>query len=151
MKEHHVPGVAIVGIENRHIAWERQYGVRTAGKPDEVRGDTVFEAASMSKPLAAYAALKLAEQGKLDLDRPLYEYLHEPYLKDEPLHRKITARMVMSHTTGFPNWRPGGWLGSEPLTVDFEPGTKSGYSGEGFLYLQRVLGHTSRASRSKNT
>lgn len=141
MKEHKVAGVAIVGIEDRHIAWERQYGVRTAGTSDSVRGDTVFEAASMSKPLAAYAALKLAEQGKLDLDRPLYEYLDEPYLKDEPLHRKITARMVMSHTTGFPNWRPGGWLGSEPLTVNFEPGSKFGYSGEGFLYLQRVLEH----------
>lgn len=149
MKEHNVPGVAIVGIENRHIAWERQYGVRTAGKPDEVRGDTIFEAASMSKPLAAYAALKLVEQGKLDLDRPLCEYLDEPYLKDELLHLKITARMVMSHTTGFPNWRPGGWRGSSPLVVKFEPGTKFGYSGEGFLYLQRVLEHITNETFEK--
>ena len=139
MAKHKVPGVSIVGIEGRHIAWERQYGVRAADQPEEVRSDTIFEAASMSKPLAAYAALKLVEQGRLDLDRPLRDYLDRPYLSNEPLHLKITVRMVLSHTTGFPNWRPGGWRAGGPLTVQFEPGTKFGYSGEGFLYLQRVL------------
>lgn len=139
MAEHHVPGVAVVGLENGRIAWERQYGVKKAGDREPVGHETLFEAASMSKPMAAYAVLKLVEQGKLDLDRPLGEYLPEPYLKDEPRHRKITARMVLSHTTGFPNWRPGGWQAGGPLGVSFEPGSKFGYSGEGFLYLQRVV------------
>ncbi len=141
MEKYRVPGVSIVGIEDRRIAWERQYGVRCAGKPELVDNQTLFEACSMSKPPAAYVALKLVEEGKLDLDRPLAEYLDKPYLPDEPLHLKITARMVLTHTTGFPNWRDGGWRGSKPLSVLREPGTKYGYSGEGFWYLQQVIEH----------
>jgi CubicO group peptidase (beta-lactamase class C family) len=95
----------------------------------------------MSKLLMAYAALKLVEQGKLDLDRSLAEYLDKPYLPDEPRHRRITARMVLSHTTGFPNWRTNGWQKGGPLPLLHEPGTRFTYSGEGFLYLQRVVEH----------
>jgi CubicO group peptidase (beta-lactamase class C family) len=141
MTQHHVPGVAIVGIENRRLAWERFYGVGRAGRPEPVDARTVFEAASMSKLLMAYAALKLVEQGKLDLDRSLAEYLDQPYLPDEPRHRRITARMVLSHTTGFPNWRTNGWQKGGPLPLLYDPGTRFTYSGEGFLYLQRVVEH----------
>jgi CubicO group peptidase (beta-lactamase class C family) len=141
MTQHHVPGVAIVGIENRRLAWERFYGIRCAGRPEPVNAQTVFEAASMSKLLMAYVALKLVEQGKLDLDRSLAEYLDQPYLPDEPRHRRITARMVLSHTTGFPNWRTNGWQKGGPLPLLFDPGTRFTYSGEGFLYLQRVVEH----------
>ncbi len=144
MAKHKVPGVSIVGLENRRIAWERQYGVRRAGKPARVVAQTSFEAASMSKLPAAYLALKLVEQGKLDLDRPLCEYLDRPYLTNEPLHLKITARMVLSHTTGFPNWRKDGWRSGGPLPVQFEPGTTFTYSGEGFTYLQRVMERITR-------
>ena len=141
MAIYNVPGVSIVGIENREIAWDRQYGVLRAGSEKKVDRNTIFEACSMTKPILAYLALKLMEQGKLDLDRPLVEYLDKPYLDDQPLHKRITARMVLSHTSGFPNWRPGGWQSGNPLIVEFEPGTKFGYSGEGFLYLQRVIEH----------
>jgi len=141
MAAYHVPGVSIVGIENRRIAWERHYGVRSAGRPDKVDRDTVFEACSMTKTPFAHVALKLVERGRLQLDRPLVSYLAQPYLDDEPLHKRITARMVLSHTTGFPNWRKGGWRKGGKLPVLFEPGTKFGYSGEGFLYLQRVVEH----------
>jgi CubicO group peptidase (beta-lactamase class C family) len=95
----------------------------------------------MSKVVFTYVVLKLVEQGKLDLDRPLVEYLDKPYLKDEPLHKQITARMVLTHRTGFPNWRKGGWRKGGPLPVKFTPGTEYGYSGEGYLYLQRVVEH----------
>jgi CubicO group peptidase (beta-lactamase class C family) len=141
MALYNVPGVSIAGIENREIAWDRQYGVLRAGSEKKVDRNTIFEACSMSKPVLAYLALKLVEQGKLDLDRPLVEYLDKPYLDDQPLHKRITARIVLSHTTGFPNWRPWGWQSSNPLIVEFEPGTRFGYSGEGFLYLQRVIEH----------
>lgn len=141
MAKHNVPGVSIVGLEQRRIAWSRQYGVRRAGGADPVTARTLFEAASMSKPVSAYAALKLVEQGKLDLDRPLHEYLGRPYIPDQPLHLKITARMVLSHTTGFPNWRVGG-----RLRVNSIPGTRFTYSGEGFTYLQRVLEHVTGES-----
>ncbi len=136
MESFHVPGVSIVGIEDRRIAWDRHYGVRRAGDTTKVDRNTVFEACSLSKPVFAYPVLKLVERGKLDLDRPLVGYLKEPYLPDEPLHKKITARMVLSHTSGFPNWRKGA---SGKLPVGFEPGTRFEYSGEGFLYLQRVV------------
>ncbi|MBM3860014.1 MAG: hypothetical protein FJ395_10230 [Verrucomicrobia bacterium] len=135
MSKHRVPGAAVVGIENRRIAYEKYLGIRQNGQSALVDGNTLFEAASMTKPLAAYAALKLVEQGRLDLDRPLVSYLPEPYLKDEPLHRKITARMALTHTSGFPNWRPKG----KPLKVLHEPGTAYRYSGEGFQFLQRVM------------
>lgn len=135
MSKHRVPGVGVVAIENRRIAWERYFGVREAGKSDLVNAATVFEAASMTKPLAAHAALKLVEQGRLDLDKPLTTYLPEPYLKNEPLHEKITARMALTHSGGFPNWRPKGGA----LKVLHEPGTAFRYSGEGILFLQRVI------------
>ena len=134
-----VPGVAVAGISRCRVAWHREFGVRTAGKPARVARDTVFEACSMSKTPFAYVVLKLVEQGALDLDRPLADYLDKPYIPDQPRHTKITARMALSHTTGFPNWRKGGCQGGGPLPVLFEPGTKFGYSGEGFLYLQRVV------------
>ena len=117
MDEFHVPGVSIVGIEDRRIAWERQYGVRKAGAAEKVDRDTVFEACSMSKPPLAYLVLKLVERGEFELDRTLVEYLDKPYLKDEPLHRRITARMVLTHTSGFPNWRDGGWRKGGPLPL----------------------------------
>jgi CubicO group peptidase (beta-lactamase class C family) len=141
MAKHHVPGVAIAGIADRRLAWHRQYGVRRASSSDAVTPETLFEAASMSKPVGAYVALKLVESGKLDLDRPLHEYLRRPYVPDQPLHLKITARMTLAHRTGFPNWRKGGWRAGGPLPVNFEPGTRFGYSGEGYTYLQRVIEH----------
>lgn len=135
MTRHRVPGVSVVAIENHRIAWERHFGARQAGQGALVTADTRFEAASMTKPLAAHAALKLVEQGRLDLDRPLVAYLPEPYLQGEPLHETITARMVLCHTSGFPNWRPKDGV----LKVLHEPGTAYRYSGEGFVLLQRVI------------
>jgi len=136
MADLQVPGVSISVIFDGKIAWHKGYGVVRADKLIQVTPKTVFEACSMSKGAFTYVILKLVEQRKLDLDRPLVEYLPAPYFKDEPKHKLITARMVMIHTTGFPNWRKGG-----PLPVQFTPGTKYGYSGEGYLYLQRVVEH----------
>ena len=136
-----VPGVSISVIAEGRIAWHKGYGVMRAGEPERVTPATVFEACSMSKVAFTYVVMKLVEQGRLDLDRTLVEYLDKPYLEDEPLHKLITARMVITHRTGFPNWREGGWRGDNPLPVNFKPGTQYGYSGEGYLYLQRVVEH----------
>ena len=139
MKKHHVPGVSVTLVEAERVQWTGVFGVThvKTGKPVTV--NTLFEAASMSKPLFAYAVLKLVEDGKLELNRPLVEYLPKPYLTNQPAHRKITARMVLTHQSGFPNWRKDGWRSKHPLKLKFEPGTRFGYSGEGFLYLQRVV------------
>ena len=134
-----VPGVSVALVLDGRIAWREEYGGRRAGHAEPVVEASTMEACSMSKPLFAYAVMGLVEEGRLDLDRPLVEYLEQPYLPDEPLHRKITARMVLTHTSGFPNWREGGWRGGGPLPVFFAPGTRFQYSGEGFLYLQRVV------------
>lgn len=143
MREHHTPGVSVALVDAGRIAWTGCYGVQAKGDPAPVTPETVFEACSMSKPLFAYGFLKLVEQKQFDLDKPLVNYLARPDLKDQPLHRQITAKMVLTHTTGFPNWRKGGWRAGGKLPVRFQPGSRFGYSGEGFWYLQRVVEHVS--------
>jgi CubicO group peptidase (beta-lactamase class C family) len=136
MEANHVPGVSIALIQNHRLTWTGQYGVTSAEARQPVKPETIFEAASMSKPVATYITLQLVQEGKLDLDTPLVEYLGHPYIEDEPLHQQITARMVLSHRTGFPNWRRG-----KPLVPEFVPGTGAIYSGEAFWFLQKVIEH----------
>ena len=139
MEEHHVPGVAIAVISEGRVAWSKAYGVSDAASKTPVTSETLFEAASMSKPVFAILALQLADAGRLDLDRPLVEYSSELAVPNQADRRRITARMALSHTAGFPNWRPGGEEREGPLPLLFEPGTRFGYSGEGVFYLQRVV------------
>jgi CubicO group peptidase (beta-lactamase class C family) len=96
---------------------------------------TVFQAASLSKQALLYAALKTVEAGKLDLERPLSQYLDKPYEADDPDLSRITARHVLTHTTGWPNWLDAG----KPIQRRRPPGEQWGYSGAGFVYLQKVL------------
>jgi len=141
MNELHVPGASIALIADRQVVWSKSFGVADVRSGKPVTGGTLFEACSMSKPVFAYLVIKLVELGKLDLDRPLAEYLPEgdpPAQKDKDF---ITARMVLSHTTGFPNWRKGDEERQGPLPVKFRPGSRFSYSGEGIFYLQRVVEH----------
>ena len=139
MEAQRVPGVSVAAIENRRLAWSRGFGVRCAGARDIVGPDTVMEACSMSKPFFAYMLLAAVEQQNFDLDKPLVDYLGADYIDGDPRHRTITARMALSHTTGLPNWRRGGWRSDSPMSLAFTPGTKFRYSGEGFLMLQRAV------------
>jgi len=132
MEQAQVPGVSLAVIRG-HDVRVKTYGVTKAGTGDRVSEKTVFEAASLSKPVFAYAVMKLVEQGKLDLDKPLSEYVKEAFI-DDPRVGKITARIALSHRTGFPNWRQ-----DKPLQILFEPGTRFSYSGEGYVYLQRAV------------
>lgn len=142
MNELKVPGVSISLIQNKEIAWSKCFGVSDASLKTEVTDKTMFEACSMSKPVFAYLVLKLAEQGKLELDKPLYDYLPEKFIcEDEDYPKQITARMILSHTSGLPNWRKGSEENESPLPIYFKPGTKFQYSGEGIYYLQRVVEH----------
>jgi CubicO group peptidase (beta-lactamase class C family) len=93
----------------------------------------------MTKPVFGYLVMQLVELGKLELDRPLVDYLDPASLRAYPDRRRITARMVLSHTSGLPNWRKGEEERDGPLPVTFTPGSKFGYSGEGFYYLQQVV------------
>ena len=145
MRQYQVPGVSLAGIEDGNLAWTRQFGVRSIETRQAVTVNTIFEACSMTKPLFAYAMLKLVEQQIIDLDVPLVQYLGRPYIENEPLHQKITARMVLTHTSGLPNWRPEGRDSEVPPVLHFEPGSDFMYSGEGFWFLQRVVEHLTGA------
>jgi CubicO group peptidase (beta-lactamase class C family) len=135
MREGDVPGLSVALIRDARVVWHRGFGVSNADTKEPVGDGTVFEAASLSKPVFAYAVLKLVDAGKLALDRPLSEYAPEAYAGDDRRAALITARMVLEHTTGFQNEvGPAG-----PLKIHFTPGERFSYSGEGFLYLQRVV------------
>ena len=139
MKEHHVPAVSIALVKDREVAFSKAWGVADAKTGAPATTATLFEAASMTKPAFAYVALKLAAEGRLDLDRPLAEVVDLPSVPGQPELSKVTPRMVLSHTSGLPNWRPGGEERDGPLPVLFEPGSRFGYSGEAFFQLQRAV------------
>jgi len=136
---HHVPGLAIALIRDGRHVWSRGYGLRAAGSGEAVTPDTVFEAASMSKPVLALLAMQLVDGRRLHLDRPLVDYGPDTLVPDLPEKRLVTARMVLSHTSGYPNWRPGGEEREGPLPLLFRPGARFGYSGEAIFYLQRRM------------
>jgi CubicO group peptidase (beta-lactamase class C family) len=129
-----IPGMSLAVISEGNVIYTGGYGVKSADTKDKVTTNTVFDAASLSKPVFAYAVLKFVESGLLDLDKPLYQYLPYEDIQHDNRYKQITARMVLSHSTGFPNWR-----GGDSLRIHFEPGKQFRYSGEGFVYLQKVV------------
>jgi len=134
MKRHRVPGLSAAVIQDGVVTGSHSRGLMNVDKGEPISADTVFEAASLTKPVYAYMALGLHEQGVLGLDEPLGRYLREPYIDDERVGR-ITMRDVLRHTPGFPNWRPKGG----ELQLKYEPGSRFSYSGEGYKYLQTVV------------
>jgi CubicO group peptidase (beta-lactamase class C family) len=152
MKEAKVHGLAITVFNNNKPVYKKTFGYKRIDHKTSIKPNTNFYGASLSKAVFAVLVMKYVEEGKLDLDKPLQEYLPKPIyeytptakwhdnysdLKADTLYKKITARMCLMHSTGFPNWR---WDESDQkLRVKFEPGTKYGYSGEGMVYLQVVM------------
>lgn len=128
-----VPGVAIAVVDRGRLAWSGSFGVKSILARDPVREDTLFEAASMTKPVFAYVVMRLADEKRLDLDTPLVAYRRPAYLGKDPNLERITARHVLEHSTGLPNWA------SEPLVTNSAPGSGYSYSGEAFIWLQLVV------------
>lgn len=135
LKECVVPGLSIAVIKDGRQIWSRGFGVRNARSREPVDADTVFEAASVSKTVFAYAALKACEEKVIGLDAPLSSYAKTPFIANEPRIARVTARHVLSHTAGFPDWRSSG----EVFRIHSNPGEKFHYSGEGYYYLQSIL------------
>jgi CubicO group peptidase (beta-lactamase class C family) len=132
-----IPGISFALIKDGKLAYHKTYGVRNSMTGDKVEDQTLFEAASITKPVFAFAVERLADRGVIDLDKPLYEYLPNKDIEYDDRYKLITARHVLTHRTGFPNWR---WM--EPdnkLKLKFTPGTAFNYSGEGFEYLKLVV------------
>jgi len=135
MSELHVPGVSVALVRDATIAWTRAFGIKDHRSGVALEADTIFEAQSISKPVFAYRVMKLCELGVLTLDTPLMHYTPDVLLENEPRVEQITARRVLSHTTGLPNWRSD----AEPFRINFTPGERWLYSGEGYSYLQSIV------------
>ncbi|NHM08035.1 beta-lactamase family protein [Flavobacterium sp. CYK-4] len=154
MKVAKVEGLAVTVFNNNKPVYKKSFGYKNILTQEAITNETNFYGASLSKPVFAVMVMQLVEKGILDLDKPLQEYLPKPIydyqpskkwhdnyqdLKKDSSYQKITARMCLNHTSGFPNWR---W--DEPdqkLRVKTNPGSRYGYSGEGLVYLQVVLEH----------
>jgi hypothetical protein len=129
-----VPGLAAAIIQDGRLDRHVCCGVRRAQSARVVDENTVFEAASLTKPVFAHMVLQLVDQGYLSLDAPLGDHLPN-YVPGDHRASTITPRRVLSHSTGLPNWRNAEW----PLKSHFPPGDRFSYSGEGFLYLQKAV------------
>jgi CubicO group peptidase (beta-lactamase class C family) len=134
MSEAGIPGATIAFVADGDVIWDAAIGVADAAAGAPVTPATVFEAASLTKPVVSYATLRLVERGEFDLDEPLRSYLRYERLEHDAQSHSMTARHVLSHTTGLPNWERG-----DLLATRVAPGERWGYSGEGFVFLQRVL------------
>jgi CubicO group peptidase (beta-lactamase class C family) len=154
MKEANVQGLAVAIFNNNETVYKKTFGYKRLDTKEPLQANTNIYGASLSKAMFAVMVMKLVDEGAIDLDKPLQDYLSKPIydytpskkwhdnyrdLKVDSLYRKITARMCLNHTSGFPNWR---WFEKDQkLRVKFIPGSKYSYSGEGLVYLQVVLEH----------
>ncbi len=148
MAKARIPGLSAAIIQDGEIVWADAFGVKNDSTGEPCDKQTIFEAASMTKPLFAYIALLYAKEGKLDLDKPLVKYLPKQLIADSvlthPLDRpgfrrdwfeKITARHVLSHSAGMPHGKPI----DEYYPLLFEPGKEFKYSASGYRFLQLVI------------
>lgn len=135
MQDANVVGMSIVVIRDGAVSLSKSFGYADSESHRKIDKQTIYRAASLGKPVFAYIVMSLAQQGEIDLDTPLYSYLKQEVVKDDARSRSITARMVLSHTTGLPNLDGSK---SEPK-FQFDPATNFKYSGHAYLYLQKVI------------
>jgi D-alanyl-D-alanine-carboxypeptidase/D-alanyl-D-alanine-endopeptidase len=151
MKVANVSGLAISVFNHNQPAFSRVFGLADVPNHIPLRDSTVLYAASESKMVFAYVVMQLVQEKILDLDKPLISYLDSPLiayhfdnkwkgygdLAGDERYKKITARICLDHTTGFPNWR---WFEpDQKLRIKTDPGTRYSYSGEGLALLQFVI------------
>ncbi|MGA0572915.1 serine hydrolase domain-containing protein [Variovorax sp. VNK109] len=132
----HIPGISIATLRAGEIGEVLSVGRRSTGDSLPVDVHTVFEAASLTKPVVAFVALQLAEEGHLDLHAPLQGLCGE-YVQDDTRSAAITALHVLTHTSGLPNIVTG----KTPLKIYFTPGERFNYGSSAFAWLQRAIEH----------
>lgn len=158
MTEYRIPGVSMVVIDDYEIDWMKEYGKIHSGRGIEVKPDTYFEAGSTTKIVTAALVMKLAEMGKLDLDKDVNEYLKSWKIPDSSLlnNKKVTTRLLLSHRSGLSEGNNFGTIEGEvptivdvlegrgpatnaPAKIEYEPGTGWKYSNFGFIVIQLLL------------
>jgi CubicO group peptidase (beta-lactamase class C family) len=159
MAHHKVPGASVAFFDHGQIIWTRAYGLADVAAKKPVTRDTLFQAASISKPVAALAALRLVEDGKLNLDEDVNVKLVTWKIPENALtaKEKVTIRRILSHSAGltvhgFPGYASGEPIptavqilngekpaNTDPIRVDVVPGTLWRYSGGGFVVLETLL------------
>lgn len=145
MRTAKVPGLAVAILNRGRVVYLNGFGLRNVERNEPLTVDTVMYGASFTKSVFAWMVLQLVEEKVLELDKPVVEYLTKPLpeyekyrdLAGDERARRITARMLLSHTSGFQNWR---FLSEDQkLRIHFEPGARYAYSGEGIALLQLVV------------
>jgi CubicO group peptidase (beta-lactamase class C family) len=139
-----VTGIGIAILNDRRLVYLKAFGARDVANNLPLTPDSVMTAASYTKSTFAVMVMQLVQAGILDLDKPIHEYLPKPLpsypeyqdLAGDERHKRITARMLLSHTAGFHNLRI---LNKGKLQINFEPGSRYAYSGEGIQLLQFVV------------
>ena len=137
MKKYKIPGLSLAIINDNKIVYSSYKGYKNIALKEPITSKTIFEGASISKSVFAYFVMKFVEEGKLDLNKPLYQYLPYQDIANDKRYKKITAKMVLCHRSGMPNWREG--EDDKKLKLKFNPNTQYGYSGEAYQYLAMVL------------
>jgi CubicO group peptidase (beta-lactamase class C family) len=133
LKEFNATSASVAYIDGGKIAFTAYYGDQIPGGPP-ANERTLYNVASLTKPITAEVIVRLASAQKLSLDEPMSPFWVDPDIKDNPWTKLLTPRICLSHQTGFTNWR---YQTKGVLTFQWEPGTKTGYSGEGFDYVAR--------------
>ncbi len=159
MDEMGVPALSLAIIENDEVVFYEAYGVKRQGEGqkayqinylphafaateqkigERIDKETVFNGASLSKTWLVFVALQLVDEGKLDLDKPMYQYMTHDRLAYDERYKLITPRMILSHCSGIENWPFQGEFRNK-LEILAEPGEEFVYSGEGYNYLSEVI------------
>ncbi|SEM66540.1 CubicO group peptidase, beta-lactamase class C family [Chryseobacterium taichungense] len=135
LKDNNIPTLGLGIIENGKLTQIKVYG--TLEGKTAAPYNSLFNVASLTKPVTAMTVLRLVSLGKWNLDESLDKYWIDPDIAKDPRHKKLTTRIILSHQTGFPNWR---WQKSDhKLNFEFDPGSKYQYSGEGYEYLRKAV------------
>ena len=140
-----ITALSVAIVQDGRIVFDLTRGLLDRKTKKLADSGTVFRAASLSKPVFSYLAMKLMDEGLFGLDQPLVSLIDPPFtdypeyasLKKDIRHRVLTAGILLSHSAGFPNWRRPRWTG--PLDILFSPGEDFSYSGEGYHLLQFLL------------
>lgn len=145
MKAAHVPGIGVAVFVGGQIVYLRAYGARDIERHLPLTPDSVMTAASLTKAAFAAMVMQLVHESVIELDKPVYEYLPKPLpqyaaykdLADDLRYKQITMRMLLDHTSGFPNWRR--FTDDKKLRIYFSPGSRFAYSGEGIALAQMIV------------